>query len=330
VVERLLSHSLGIRVVQEEGAPFEQLEGGGWVLNKKSSDQVTCVFLDSQKLCRIHSQLGAEQKPRVCQMFPFTLVETPEGVFVGTSFFCTSVRENSGRPLVEHQPWLEGMVERAARLTQVDSEKISIRPGVLTNWYDYLGFEEKLLGLPASVSLLACARSRPLELAGAACQEGDSDLRLVEQLVASATYAVVKLFLCDTRPERLQSFDDAYLNDQSLELEEFAWSGSWAQLQDALCWDFEDDLLRWTKMQIHRKYLIASGHILDNLWTLALVPPFVRCLTVLYAHKKGCPATREHFFLALEQAELYLGSNSLRLARLTPHFSAHLLESLAH
>ena len=330
MVERLLSHSLGIRVVQEEGAPFNQLDGGGWVINKKASDKVTCVFLDSQKYCRIHSELGAEQKPRVCQMFPFTLVGTPDGIFVGTSFFCTSVRENSGRPLVEHQQWLQGMVDRAGRLTQVDPENISIRPGVLTNWHDYSRCEEKLLRCPTTLSLLACARSRPVELFTAWGEESDLDLKLVERLVASATYAVLKLFLCDTRPERLQSFDDAYLNEQPLELEEFAWSGTWDQLQDCLCWDFEDDLLRWSKMQIHRKYLIASGHILDNLWTLALVPPFVRCLTVLYACREKRPPSREDFYQALEQAELYLGSNSKRLARLTPHFSAHLLETLAH
>lgn len=328
LVERLLSHSLGIRVIQDEGAPFDRLDGGGWVINKKSSDHLTCVFQDSQKYCRIHSELGAEQKPRVCQMFPFTLVGTPDGVYVGTSFFCTSVRENSGRPLVEHTPWLEGMVARAGRLTQVEPESISLRPGVLTNWQDYLNWEGQLLSRPITHSLLACAHSRPLGLLAAWNQECGVELQVVERLVASATYAVIKLFLCEARPERVQTFDDAFLNEQALDLEEFSWRGTWNQLQESLCLDFEGDLRRWSDMQIHRKYLIASGHVLDNLWTLALVPPFVRCLTVLYAHREKQPASRLHFYQALEQAELHLGSNSLRLARLTPHFSAHLLETL--
>jgi Fe-S-cluster containining protein len=328
LVERLLSHSLGIRVIQDEGPLFDRLDGGGWVINKKNSDGLTCVFQDSQKYCRIHSELGAEQKPRVCQMFPFTLVGTPDGVYVGTSFFCTSVRENSGRPLREHADWLKGMVARAGRLTQVEPQGISLRPGVLTNWEDYLGWEGQLLSRPLTYSLLACARSQPYQLFAAWNQECGAELKLVERLVASATYAVVKLFLCEARPERVQSFDHAFLNEEALELEEFGWSGTWNQLQDALCLDFESDLRRWSDMQVHRKYLIASGHVLDNLWTLALVPPFVQCLTVLYAHREKRPASRLDFYQALEQAELYLGSNSLRLARLTPHFSAHLMETL--
>ena len=82
-------------------------------------------------------------------------------------------------------------------------------------------------------------------------------------------------------------------------------------------------------MQLHRKALLAPGCILDHLWVLAVTPNFVLSLAALHTWKLGHLDVREQEFgTALEQAELYLGSNGMLLGRLAPSLSHHLLEIL--
>lgn len=47
-----------------------------------------CVFLDEDRLCRIHRELGAEIKPLRCQIWPLKLVETEEGLRFGVDPGC--------------------------------------------------------------------------------------------------------------------------------------------------------------------------------------------------------------------------------------------------
>jgi len=41
-----------------------------------------CVFLRADGLCTVHAALGAEAKPIPCRMFPYRLIDTPQGVDV--------------------------------------------------------------------------------------------------------------------------------------------------------------------------------------------------------------------------------------------------------
>jgi Fe-S-cluster containining protein len=54
-----------------------------------------CIALDGTK-CRIHSELGPEYKPLGCRAFPFFAHSTPDGIHIGTSFMCKSIRDNTG------------------------------------------------------------------------------------------------------------------------------------------------------------------------------------------------------------------------------------------
>src|SRR5690349_5240839 len=51
-----------------------------------------CVFLADGERCSIHRRWGADAKPQVCREFPYSFVDTPDGVAVGLSFACTAVR----------------------------------------------------------------------------------------------------------------------------------------------------------------------------------------------------------------------------------------------
>ena len=330
-VDRFKDHPVSLRVIEEHGSLFQQSDTGDWTLQHHNG----CGFLGSAKKCTIHSQFGAESKPRVCQLYPFTLTDTPDGVFVGTSFYCTSVEQNSGRPLSQHQPWLEAIVARGGRVYKVDEHNLCARPHVNTEWSDYLAFEARL-ARPQDVdrALLTCALA-PEGRLEEHWRSGHlaADLKLVETLIESAGFAVLKRFLSEERPECLERIETAYLEGKPLALEEFNWTGSWADLQkfqqQAVGRPFHQQMVRWHAMQVHRKALLAPGCILDQLWTLAVVPIFVFTLAALYTWKRGHSEVRkQEFGSALEQAELYLGSNGLLLSRLAPSLSRHLLETL--
>lgn len=82
-----------------------------------------CTFLTSENLCRVH-----EVKPRTCRQFPFTFRSTPDGVFVGASFFCPAVAANEG-PLLDE--------------TMVDVDEAMLEP-FAGDWPAYAALEAAL------------------------------------------------------------------------------------------------------------------------------------------------------------------------------------------
>lgn len=67
----------------------------------------SCSFL-VDNLCAIHSHLGEDAKPGTCQLFPYTFVETPSGVYTGVSMNSMAAVRNLGQPLVEQRGKLDG------------------------------------------------------------------------------------------------------------------------------------------------------------------------------------------------------------------------------
>lgn len=62
-----------------------------------------CVFLTPTRLCALHREYGAENKPQACIDFPFRYVDTPAGTFVGVSFVCTAILEEHGAPVEDRR-----------------------------------------------------------------------------------------------------------------------------------------------------------------------------------------------------------------------------------
>jgi len=55
-----------------------RFEGGG------------CVFLDTDRLCRIHKTWGLHEKPRVCQQYPLRSIDTEDGPRIGIDPGCSN------------------------------------------------------------------------------------------------------------------------------------------------------------------------------------------------------------------------------------------------
>lgn len=347
VAERMEKHPLGLRVINENGAAFERTPEGGYTIYYADRDHPRCGFLTPEQACTIHAELGMEAKPLTCRQFPFHLTATPDGVYVAVSFFCTSVRENSGRPLQEHEPWLLDMMRRQVRVTTIEADQVPLAEGCTTTWADFKGFDQELrarmpqqgLDLTVQQALVVAARAsqeNPPRLAPQWSHIELEEAPLGGQLgnvLDAALFALVKMFLDDTSRERIEALDLAYTSGDPLQLEEYRWQGSWFELlrlQDQSFGEqFEDELDRWAAMHLHRKSLLVHRPLLDNLWMLGLIPRFVRCYTTLFAHQQGRKtATSEDYYRALELAEMYLGTNGLLPTQLSPRFNQFLLQMI--
>lgn len=75
------------------------LAGFSRALEKRSDGR--CSYL-SDSICTLQDLA----KPSMCQLFPYSFIDTPEGTFVGLSFASTGVLQNSGRLLQEQNDQL--------------------------------------------------------------------------------------------------------------------------------------------------------------------------------------------------------------------------------
>ncbi len=95
--------------------------GKDWILNKV--DDGSCVFLDQDGRCRIHSQAGPRSKPIACQVFPFGVLLGHDGRRrVSLRFDCPSVARSQGQPIAEH-------TKEVMRLSPQRGRRSRERPG---------------------------------------------------------------------------------------------------------------------------------------------------------------------------------------------------------
>jgi hypothetical protein len=101
-----------------------------------------CVFLGEDRLCAVHKEIGPSAKPIGCTQFPFIMRPTPDGVFVGVSFYCSAVQANHGRPLAEH----EGELQRILAMHHFPGigKEVALAPGRSIDWALYRTIEADL------------------------------------------------------------------------------------------------------------------------------------------------------------------------------------------
>ena len=139
----------------EASATFQRIQARGFkplrILNNeiqvgRKSDH-SCHFLQDD-LCSIHGELGPEQKPTVCQLYPFTLINTPDGYFLSLSFSCPTVLKNSGESLKSQVPHLQKIIEDStffpARVLGQNMAVALCQNREIT-WEQYLELETELL-----------------------------------------------------------------------------------------------------------------------------------------------------------------------------------------
>lgn len=146
--------SLEIEGVKEE--PVHLIDTGSQVtlgqlaftsaLGKRNDGK--CQFLSPDNRCRIHDQFGADAKPSMCRLFPYTFTSTPNGVYASASFASTGVLFNSGRPLSEQRQHLIHTYQLFQKLysdLSPDWTNLQFVDGQPLPFEDYLEIEGRIL-----------------------------------------------------------------------------------------------------------------------------------------------------------------------------------------
>lgn len=120
----------------------------GFTRTLEKNPEGSCVFLTEDNQCRLHQLYGAEAKPAMCQLFPYTFNLTPDGVYASISFAATGSLTNSGRLLTEQEDLLLKHWELFCKLfpnLSPDWSTIQMVDGQKLDWQEFLHMDSKLL-----------------------------------------------------------------------------------------------------------------------------------------------------------------------------------------
>lgn len=79
--------------------PFEPIPGFPALHRIRKRADGGCGFLSTDNRCRIHEELGADRKPLVCRMYPYSLHPASDATVVSVSFGCPTIVANQGQPI---------------------------------------------------------------------------------------------------------------------------------------------------------------------------------------------------------------------------------------
>lgn len=309
--QNLVKQPLYLRLVEADGDPLVERENG-WYMKAGSH----CRFLQLDRLCSIHREMGYAAKPTTCRLFPFVVTDTPEGRFVGTSFYCSAIRQNHGPSCEGHQQDIEQLLAEGAPRNRVAADGLLVAGGYYTNYADYsrmeeglrgqaseVGWEEALahllLGLALSVSELPEVSSGYQPLPPAVLDGVWSHPRLPAASRVAALQELIRGQVVDYW--KLQQDESSWvelesaLRGQELHLAHLGFRGD---LEPLLAKPFEQEaeIERYLSHLIFRKALVVDPPLLATLCLLVQLPAFLRAHTRLLGD----------YFLALEKAEMEL------------------------
>lgn len=314
--ERIAGSPVVLRIIEERGKtqPIEVDPADGSKILPRKADG-TCVYLNEDRLCSIHAELGYQDKPVGCRQFPFQFTLTPDGVYVGISFSCTAAQQNVGRPLPAHEEDLRELLGLFRPAGWEGNLKLCGVSQAELDWPTYLEVEKlvaehgparALMGLaelagfappgeiPAPAFDVAFRRAAPERL--------DSD----ELLMESTRFFLASLLGSIEAPaEEARGVTELLMLDRPVTLPGSRWEGTWAELRAAaMPPEFDLQVERYRRALLHRKFLTRVRPLLENVVALYLLEPMLRFYTAVYA--AGGPADITHLYRAFDRLELEL------------------------
>lgn len=326
VVARLEKQPLVLRIIQEQGPVFRQVEDQVFIQNSK--DCPNCRFLAEDQLCSIHREFGFEAKPATCQLFPFVMTQTPEGIFAGVTYYCTATRQNHGRNTGAHEADLRAQLERGAPINKVAPDGLVIHNRYYINYRDYLGIEKELLARAESVGLREALAQATL---GLACTMAELPLledgvqaigkkmpgiwehpamppgSAVRQLRWLGQQQMCDYFKFSLERDQWDQVEAALYEGAAFALPHYGWSGTLNELDGLMDDRFDSEIDRYLAHLIWRKALVVHPPLLPSLLQLTMLPQFLKVLAGLIAHQRGHQEVADQdYWDALEETETYL------------------------
>ena len=333
--------------VPDEGGkcPRCHLDAVHQVFIQNSKDCPNCSFLDPDQLCSIHRQLGYEAKPATCKLFPFVLTQTPDGVYAGTTYYCTATRQNHGRPSSVHVDDLRLQLDHQAPVNRVAADGLVVYGRYYISYRDYQGLEAELTRRAASRGYLEALSLATLGLGCLMAELPDLEEEIVpigERLPEMWNHPALPY---GSPVARLQELSRSQLADYfmfSLEkslwpevenglsqgtpfsLPHFNWRGTFCELEKLVDDRFNSKIERYLEHLVWRKALVVHPLLLPSLCQLQMLPTFLKVQAGLLAHLRNHEVTEQDYYDALENAETYLVTHG-RNRRIIHEWAADIL-----
>lgn len=276
--------------------PFNKLPDGRLTLAKTEEGQ--CVFLDDDNLCRVHKKLGFESKPRGCAQFPASFVPTPEGLYVGMSFFCTSIQEGTGRPMEAHKEWLAEAAESAIKRFNYKghSGRVHLVGNRDFSWEEYVQLEKDLRAQLKPHNLQLPFLETPFKVLGT--EPTQELLNQVAPQFGSIFAGALGLIESPDDPEqRVEIFD------KMIKAQPFYSPRLGQEVKPCLAIPlFEEISHRFLDHVLFRKFLI-QGHLLGRLAFLLVAKKMLNYQTQVHAQVRGGEPEEQDMYKALDLIE---------------------------
>ncbi len=112
---------------------------------EKNNDKC-CPFFTNDKLCQLHLEFGAQSKPSMCRLFPYSFIVTPDTVLATLSFASSAVLYNTGKLLSEQSQVLLEQYKLFQMLFNPDLclwHKVQLIDGQPLNWGEFKELDRK-------------------------------------------------------------------------------------------------------------------------------------------------------------------------------------------
>ncbi len=119
-----------------------------------------CPFLIDSR-CIIHGTFDEATKPGTCQIFPYSFVDTPTGVYLGVAYSSMASVRNIGELLTDQREKLHGyylktrehlalrareeVIAASAQETAGPFDNVTIAPGCVVPWSEYFHLDNRLI-----------------------------------------------------------------------------------------------------------------------------------------------------------------------------------------
>lgn len=183
----------------------------------------SCMFYEDHG-CAIHREDGFHAKPTVCQLYPLSLVNTPDGYFISLTFSCPSVIEGGGKPLSQQIESIDRTLFESKlcnRPALPEDTKVQLTGCRDIDWQDYLSLEPRLLtklqgNSPTRSCLELVASLTDFSLSSQTCWKppnfSSEAYERVLGLFPYLTAAVISLLECKSDPSASQPFCHSVLS----------------------------------------------------------------------------------------------------------------------
>jgi Fe-S-cluster containining protein len=295
-----------------------------------------CIFLDENKLCKIHSRYNSQAKSITCRQFPFIIGPTPDGIYIGADFTCQSVLEDTGKSIEEFHEEIDEYIS-TFKYFKYGSGPVYLFDGISTDWNGYLRIDEFISKVLDSDQPIAEALWRSFMTLSilyiSSKRQGLNNLtaeyisdflntprefpfeRDESHIWQENQYAIHMIVLLESVDKAgLNSMVDA-INTTGGEFYSSTFKQNIRFDQLSLYMDThktpDDILVRYIKHAVFRKFLLRSDNILVGLSILSLSMPFYKwfCYASAFTRKVEQPE-QEDAYKSIKIVETFVRHNN--------------------